>query len=323
MYSAFVWLALKMVKPDGQVVAIIPRSFCNGTYYKPFREFIIGNVAIEHIHVFESRKEAFSDDSVLQENVVISFRKRSMAASTIISWSMDSSMSDYHEKRVRTEEIIKENDTQKYIHIPIGRAKRHKPDLFSTSFSDLGLSVSTGPIVDFRMKDLLLDDPSGQSVPLMYPVHFRNYKLSWPQKSKKPNAILLSDQVKKNLFHNGNYVLIRRFSSKEERHRVVASILCTDDLENEYFTFENHLNVIHRDREGIDIHLALGLICFLNSDILDTEFRKFSGHTQVNAADIKTIRYPTLKELVKLGIMMEKANEWMQFDLMIKEVING
>jgi hypothetical protein len=25
--------------PGGQIVAIIPRSFCNGPYYRPFRDF--------------------------------------------------------------------------------------------------------------------------------------------------------------------------------------------------------------------------------------------------------------------------------------------
>lgn len=40
LYSAFVALALSRMKPGGQLVAIIPRSFCNGPYYRPFREFL-------------------------------------------------------------------------------------------------------------------------------------------------------------------------------------------------------------------------------------------------------------------------------------------
>jgi tRNA1(Val) A37 N6-methylase TrmN6 len=40
LYSAFVALAVSLMKPGGQVVAIIPRSFCNGPYYRPFREFL-------------------------------------------------------------------------------------------------------------------------------------------------------------------------------------------------------------------------------------------------------------------------------------------
>jgi tRNA1(Val) A37 N6-methylase TrmN6 len=34
LYSAFVALALTLMQPGGQLVAIIPRSFCNGPYYR-------------------------------------------------------------------------------------------------------------------------------------------------------------------------------------------------------------------------------------------------------------------------------------------------
>ena len=36
LYSAFVALAVALAAPGGQIVAIIPRSFCNGPYYRPF-----------------------------------------------------------------------------------------------------------------------------------------------------------------------------------------------------------------------------------------------------------------------------------------------
>lgn len=36
LYSAFVALAVSQAAQGGQVVAIIPRSFCNGPYYRPF-----------------------------------------------------------------------------------------------------------------------------------------------------------------------------------------------------------------------------------------------------------------------------------------------
>src|SRR5580658_3508 len=71
LYSAFVALALRLMQPGGQLVAIIPRSFCNGPYYKPFRQFILKRCAIRHIHLFASRDKAFEDDEVLQENVII------------------------------------------------------------------------------------------------------------------------------------------------------------------------------------------------------------------------------------------------------------
>lgn len=60
LYSAFVALAVALAAPGGQIVAIIPRSFCNGPYYRPFRDFILERAAIRHIHLFESRSQAFN-----------------------------------------------------------------------------------------------------------------------------------------------------------------------------------------------------------------------------------------------------------------------
>ena len=42
---------------------------------------------------------------------------------------------------------------------------------------------------------------------------------------------------------------------------------------------------------------------FLNSTVLDAHFRVFSGHTQVNATDLRSMKYPSHSQLVALGKM--------------------
>lgn len=51
----------------------------------------------------------------------------------------------------------------------------------------------------------------------------------------------------------------------------------------------------------MDEDTAKGLTTFLNSTILDEHFRVFSGHTQVNATDLRNMRYPSRELLRKLG----------------------
>ena len=46
---------------------------------------------------------------------------------------------------------------------------------------------------------------------------------------------------------------------------------------------------------------AKGLAAFLNSTVVDTCFREFSGHTQVNATDLRTLNYPAKAVLERLG----------------------
>jgi hypothetical protein len=40
---------------------------------------------------------------------------------------------------------------------------------------------------------------------------------------------------------------------------------------------------------------------FLNTTAVDENFRSFNGHTQVNATDLKLMKYPSREALIELG----------------------
>jgi adenine-specific DNA-methyltransferase len=308
LYSAFVALSIRLLSNKGQLVAIIPRSFCNGTYYLPFREYLLNNTTIRQIHLFKSRSKAFKDDDVLQENLVLFLTKDSTPKKVIVSTSHGSDFLDYVENEYEYSSIVDVNSNVKYIHIPSSQTDIQAPSICTHSLSDIGLEVSTGPVVDFRAKPYLRKDTNKKSVPLIYPHNFVNGKLLWPKEHKKPNALKLSPSIKKLLMPRGHYVLVKRFSSKEEKRRLVAYYVSPADLKADLVGFENHLNVYHHRKEGIDELLARGLAVFLNLKIIDDHFRVFSGHTQVNATDLRTIRYPSREKLIELGSQSLEIN---------------
>jgi adenine-specific DNA-methyltransferase len=118
---------------------------------------------------------------------------------------------------------------------------------------------------------------------------------------KKPNAIRVSDNSRRWLWPNkGHFVLTKRFTSKEERRRVVAS-LYGSELPGELIGFENHLNVFHENQSGMPQALARGLFIYLNCSLVDRYFRQFNGHTQVNATDLRSLRYPNRETLIRMG----------------------
>ncbi|MBP5202924.1 Eco57I restriction-modification methylase domain-containing protein [bacterium] len=312
LYSAFMGAAISLTEDNGYIVAIVPRSFCNGVYYKPFREFILKNCAINRIHLFESRDKAFKDESVLQENIIIMLQKNAVQQNIKISYCNDDSFTDLSEFEVPFSQILHENDKEKFFNIPTKQQVESKISEKYSNLKDLNIKVSTGPIVDFRIKDLLLKDYAENSYPLVYSVHFKNHRFSWPQKSKKPNAVLINEEVKKQLFPKGFYVVVKRFSTKEERKRIVASIVTPEDFIKNGMTFENHLNVFHANKNSLSENIAYGLVCWLNSTYIDEKFRLFSGHTQVNATDLRNLPYPDFKNLSKIGERLKSEKEWNQ-----------
>ena len=166
----------------------------------------------------------------------------------------------------------------------------------------LGISVSTGRVVDFRAKKFLKQISNKKTVPLIYPMHFQQGFVEWPSKNiKKPHAIISSEESKNLLVPSGTYVLVRRFSPKEEKRRIVAAIYDPERIKSETVGFENHLNYFHCNGKGLPAHLAKGLAVFLNSMMVDAYFRLFNGHTQVNATDLRSLKYPSREKLESLG----------------------
>jgi len=311
LYTAFLGLAVTLTEMGGEIVAIIPRSFCNGTYYRPFRQFLLKRVAIKHIHVFESRTRAFKDDEVLQENIIIHLVRGGVQGAVTVSTSHDQTFADYHEEATAFSEVVKPDDSEQFIHIPTLQIN-NSFNLFLFSLKDLGLEVSTGPVVDFRVKDYWLMQPTKHCAPLLYAHHFRGGEFTWPIEHKKPNAIALSDETRKWLMPRGCYTLTKRFSSKEERRRLVAFVVDPAHLTHELYGFENHLNVFHANKKGLPTDLAHGLALFLNSTVVDQYFRNFSGHTQVNATDLRTMRYPSKAVLLSFGKWARKQKQLTQ-----------
>lgn len=304
LYSAFVALAIALMEPGGHIVAIIPRSFCNGPYYKPFREFLLARCAIRHLHLFDARDQAFRDDAVLQENLILLLERGGLQGDVAVSTSTDDSFADYAAHAYPFSRIVYPGDAERFIHVPTGsvEAGGDLPEAFCHSLADIGVEVSTGPVVDFRLKEHLRDLPEAECVPLLYPAHFSGQAIVWPKSGgKKPNALKLNGETLKWLFPAGCYAVTRRFSSKEEKRRIVAATVDPHSLKADLIAFENHLNVFHRAKRGLPEALAWGLTAYLNSTMADAYFRRFSGHTQVNATDLRRMRYPSLNTLEALG----------------------
>jgi adenine-specific DNA-methyltransferase len=318
LYSGFVALAIQQLVHGGELVVIIPRSFCNGPYYQPFRELMLKETAIRKIHIFDSRSNAFSGDAVLQENIILHLVKGeeqkevTITSSPIADFHLDEesgtvTASDMTTRTVPFSSIVNPRDKQQFIHIAANNRDQaiiDKLSTFNSTLEEIKVQVSTGPVVDFRLKDDLRKDIEPGAVPLIYPVHL-NGGVSWPKESKKPNAINVSDKSRSWLWkHEGYFVIVRRFSSKEEKRRIVATPY-DSSLPGELIGFENKLNVFHIKKVGLDRELALGLYVYLNCTLLDKYYRLFGGHTQVNATDLRTIHYPEPETLRKIGAQVQ------------------
>ncbi len=304
LYAAFMLAASSLLKVGGEMVAITPRSFCNGPYFKRFRKALLGQNTLSSIRVFESRTCAFADQAVLQENA-ITHLVRGRAQSQSVGVQVGDPGGAVIERAVPAEEVVFPGDHDAFIHVAETEAQASAAALMHelpATLAAIGVEVSTGPVVDFRARRWLRTEHRPGSVPLLYPSAVAINGVSWPGSRSKPIAIEDVKATASLLTPRGNYVLVKRFSSKEERRRIVAGPLLDEALpECSRFGIENHVNYLHSQGTPLDRQLAIGLAAFLNHELVDVYFRSFSGHTQVNATDLRRLRFPDRATLEKLG----------------------
>jgi adenine-specific DNA-methyltransferase len=305
LYSAFVALALRSLVNGGELVAITPRSFCNGSYFRPFREFILNHSALTKIHIFESRTHAFKGDEVLQENVIFHLVKGQKQGKVLITSSADATFQNVKKRLVEFKEIVSSTDREKIFHLVADEDSESTIEamrLYTKTLEEIGIAVATGPVVDFRMRDHLREESDENCVPLIYAHHFEDGFVSHPRiDAKKPNFIEVNSETDKWMMPRGNYVAVRRLSSKEEKRRIVPAVFVESKFSTEKIGFDNHINIFHSGKKGIPLDVAKGLAVYLGSTFADQWLRRFSGHTQVNAGDLRALRYPPLETLEKWG----------------------
>ncbi|MBN2209671.1 MAG: Eco57I restriction-modification methylase domain-containing protein [Candidatus Coatesbacteria bacterium] len=329
LYTGFLGVTARLLAPGGEIVAITPRSFCNGPYFEPFRRYFLREMRLRRVHVFDARDRAFPDDEVLQENVVFwAQRATDQADHVVVSSSLDPAESNLRIRTVKHDDLVRPCDPHVFIHIvpdSDGDPIRQKMARLKASLVDLGLAVSTGRVVDFRVKALLRARPVRNTVPLIHACHFQRGFVEWPNgDTRKPNALSLGPSTDNLLIPAGHYVLVKRFTAKEERRRIVAAVYDPARVPTDRVAFENHLNYYHLHGASLPATVVKGLAAFLSSTLVDSYFRHFSGHTQVNATDLRSLRYPACDELAALGGRIGKSfPRQEELDRLVEEVVFG
>lgn len=308
LYSGFLALLSRLMEEKAELVAIVPRSFCNGPYFRAFRRDFLSRMALRRMHVFESRTAAFANEAVLQENIIFRAERTQQCSQMVEISSSRGDLTDSVRSRLLPwTDIVQPQDTNLFIRLPASdREHAAVASLVGVTGTliDLGLNVSTGKVVDFRVQEHLRADADTGVHPLLYPCHFERGSLVWPKLGgKKPNGISVPVTRTDLLVPIATYVVVRRFSSKEERKRIIASLVDPDRLpaETKWIGMENHMNYFHAAGRGLNPTLARGLFAYLNWSVVDAYFRHFNGHTQVNATDLRSLPYPSVDKLNSLG----------------------
>lgn len=318
IYPLFMALSAKLLKNNGQITILTPRSYCSGLYFNKFRKYFFDIVKPLKIHIFESRKEVFKKYNVLQENIILTAIKTLKTPKRIlISTSNGKHNGDekINIRRTTYDKVIFEKGDDVFVRIPTSKLDEliaMHLDRFNNNLKRFGIKVSTGPVVPFRAKDYLLKNiyDGKDSVPLIWMYNIVNGMIKWPiEKDNKPTAIRKTKESEKILIQNKMYVLVKRFSTKEGKQRINAGILLNNLFDSDLIGIENHVNYIYKKEGELTINEAYGIVVLLNSRLYNQYFQMTNGNTQVNATEIMNIPLPSIEEIRKIGSLAGKVDE--------------
>ncbi|MBI5514488.1 MAG: Eco57I restriction-modification methylase domain-containing protein [Deltaproteobacteria bacterium] len=303
IYARFMEVSSRLLVPGGQLSCIVPRSFTSGAYFERFRRRFFSSMSLEKAHVFDSRRDAFRADGVLQENVIALLRCGPTSdLDVVLSSSGGESDLDAPSLLLAPRTLVFPRDRHASIFFPTFAEDLRTIRLFQGwkgSLAELGLEVSTGPVVPFRCREHLRSRPAaGRTSPMLWMQHVRSGAITWPLGDgfRKPEYICTRGDERL-LVPNLTYVILRRFSAKEERRRIVGGVLRKGSLPGSHLGLENHLNFIHRPGGELLDREADALAALLGSELFDRYFRLTSGHTQVNATELRELPLPSLEHL--------------------------
>lgn len=296
LYFLFWAMGIYNLKPNHELVYIIPRSWTSGAYFKKFREYLFSNAVITDIHLFESRDKVFGGESVLQETIIVKVKKGNEEPEVInITTSSDSKFNDVRNFTAPYHIVISKNQ---FVYLITDENDAHVLERINNlpnTLLDIQLKMQTGIIVDFRTREVLRDDMEEGAFPLLYSQHIKDGKVVWPL--GREGEVIKTDHPAY-LQENSDFLLVKRFTSKEEKRRLQCGIYLRQRYSQyKYISTQNKVNFVKCDSPCI----TYGLYVLLNSSLYDSYYRILNGSTQVNSTEINQMPIPSRNVIEEMG----------------------
>lgn len=326
IYSIFMGLSAKLLSRNGELIFITPRSFASGKYFETFRNEFFSDVQLDRIHIFNSRNNTFKRDKVLQETVIIKAIREQIDSSKRIFISSSQSIEDIATSNIKSHifsDLINLNTNERILHIPINDIEEMVLRLvtsWNNTLTDFNWQISTGPVVSFRALKFIESEfnHTNNIAPLFWLHNVDKMSLEWPKSSKeKGQFIRIEEESKSILIANKNYVFLRRFSTKDDKSRLIAAPYFCNYVKTDYIGVENKLNYIYKKDGHLVRSEVVGLCALLNSKLFDIYFQIFNGNVNVSATELRQMKVPPMKSIKLIGeriilsndFSMERANQ--------------
>jgi tRNA1(Val) A37 N6-methylase TrmN6 len=285
-YAAFMGLSVKWLKDDGELLAIIPRSFFNGTYFEKFRKWLSSNVSVEHIVSYCSRSNF--GKNVLQENVCLYLKKCKQRPLIRVSYCEHAEASPLHDLLIPQGQVLK--DVWVLPSTPSHILALKENSRLPHTLGSLGLSVTTGA-VEVHRAECKKNPPTK----VLYSRDFdADGVITWGE-LKKPRYFASSRGVFDLPDDNSGFVVIKRITANDgNKNRLLPVWVSKETTELSKIGFDNHVQVFSYYGKPIPKKEGAKLVEFLRKKGTNLCMSAVNGTTQINVNDLLALRFPSI-----------------------------
>lgn len=287
LYGFFLHRSLEtLLSKSGVLIFINPRTLLTDAYFKGLRKFILKHGNVQLILNIVDRRNVFA--SVLQ--------------STIVNMISSNGTNDtVRIKNISTkEEIFNTNEItinkKEFLFGPpddpifIVAQSQNSYSIFRSlskfkSFSQNGLSFTTGKIQWDLYKDVLSPTPSSSAIRLIWAENIQRYYFADTRLRK--DRVFINGVLEKATPIREKTIVVQRTTAIEQPHRIIAMVVDPNDFGYPILA-ENNTSYLVTNTQNISLNFALAL---LNSKLMDYIFRHINSNTHVSGGELNSLPF--------------------------------
>jgi adenine-specific DNA-methyltransferase len=251
IYTLFIYLGLRVLKPGGYLAYVVSSSMNNGAYFKKLREYIVRTADIAYMRVLD---DPYTFDFVNHTFQLLVLKK---AANT-------------------GKYVFRRGDTLIFSE----RADELKRAFEGAStLRELGYRVQTGKVVWNQNKDKLVSNPK-EGILLIWAHNIKNGKLVLGNNDRKPQYIRWPPEKA----DRGPAIAVTRVVGHPRRARIEAALVPPSTV----FVAENHVNVIYPPT-GATVEEMEEIVKQLNSPEVQNVVSLITGNTQISKNELEKL----------------------------------
>jgi len=297
LYALFIEQALRWVKPGGVVCLIVPMSFVGGAYFAALRKRILESAHVLRIDPIEKRNDVFLD--VLYDVCVLVLRKKGGAASAKPAASSLLRLDE--PARILGKIDLPAHPSERVWALPDGVLDDRLFQDGLATLQDYGYIAKAGYFVWNREQHRYRRGfrPRSNEVPLFWAHNVRPNAICQPCDATGSDRIGLVKIVADNqAIIRTDAIILQRTTNRRQKRRLVAALVRKKAVPGDgRFVSENHTILLLPDPTRPQA-VPLGMLCrLLNTEAVDSRFRRISGSVSVSTKAMRQLPLPTVAAL--------------------------